>query len=373
MAKLSHRVLVLSPFAPASARGNAVTARRTVTRLEQSGATVRLVQADPGLVEAAIAEFKPDVLHGVHIGHTLTGLGGNPDQLPNLPIVLTFGGNDLFEDLGVAPDREHPGETKAGSVALLERASAVIVATDSQQDRAVALLGSGAAVFFAPRCPEIGFEALPHLAPLIAEARQGREPAVTIAWSGALRHQKRPEWIAPIHQALSAELPGLVTLVAGPAPRDEAERARATELANIPGIALVPPYPGGGPGIGATGTLLAATDAVLNTSRTEGKSNFILEAIARSTPVVAANTPGNRDWLANVATLFDTPEEAVAALGELLRNPTAASELAQRALATTGLERAERAESDALANAHRLALSSLGTPRSEHDPKRPTK
>ena len=357
MAELSHRVLIVSPFAPDSARGNASTARRTATRLQESGATVHLVQANPELVEAALAEFRPDVIHGVHIGRTLTGLGGNPEQLPNLPVVLTFGGNDLFEDLGVAPDDERGGETKSESVSLLRKAAAVIVATDSQQRRAQDLLGARAPIFFAPRCPELGFEPLPHLARLIADARQSAESPVTIAWYGALRHQKRPQWIEPIHRALSAELPGLVTLVAGPAPRDEDERAQASALAAVPGIALVPPFPGGGPGVGATGTLLAETDAVLNTSRTEGKSNFILEAITTSTPVVAANTPGNRDWLTGAARLYDTPAEAVTALGELLVDSAAATAQAQRALIAVNLHGARLAEGDAISRAHQTALA----------------
>ena len=357
MAELNHRVLVLSPFAPSSARGNAATARRTATRLRESGATVRLVQSVPKLVEDALAEFAPDVIHGVHIGRTLTGLGGNPQQLPSLPIVLSFGGNDLFEDLGVAPDNQRSGETKSDSVALLQKAAAVVVATDSQQRCAEDLLGAKAAIFFAPRCPEIGFEPLPQLDQLILDARSSAHPAVTVAWSGALRHQKRPEWIEPIHRALSTKLPGLVTLVAGPAPRDEGERARARDLAAVPGIALVPPFPGGGPGVGATGTLLAATDAVLNTSRTEGKANFLLEAIATSTPVVAANTPGNRDWLGGAALLYGEPPEAVSALNEVLTNPKASKRQAELALNSAGLHNARLAEIDAIARAHQVALA----------------
>lgn len=361
--RLSHRVLVLTPYAPDSARGNAASARRAATRLTEAGATIQMVLAEPAEVAAAIDEFKPHVIHGVHVRHTLRALGGDPHNLPSLPIVLAIGGNDLFEDLGANPDAQDPGQVRPASVEFTRLVSAVIVATEAQRKVAVDLRGSAASVFLAPRFPEIGLEPLPRLQELIRSARNC-EPAVgqqphadaTIAWAGALRKQKRPEWILPIHRALRSQLPSLVTIVAGPAPRNEPELAHAKQLKSEPGIAILPPFPGGGPGVGAVGTLLAATDLVLNTSRTEGKSNFILEAIAEATPVVAANTPGNADWLQGRAKLFDTQEEAVAQILALLSDRVAMEEQAQRTRNWLSETASPELERDALANAHAAVL-----------------
>ncbi len=377
--RLSHRALVLSPYAAGSARGNAVTARRTATRLEQSGATTRIVRANPDEVAAAIGEVKPDVLHGIHVGHTLRGLCGDPTNLPALPIVLGIGGNDLFEDLGVDPSTSscdvRKGETRPASVEFIRLAAAVVVATQAQLDAAAELRGSSAAVFLAPRFPEVGHEPIERLEELILRAaiekpaskdafllegfddtHSGSRPK-TVVWAGALRHQKRPEWIAPIHRALREVFPDLVTVVAGPTPRNESEIAHTDTLAAEPGIALLPPFPGGGPGQGATGTLLASADVVLNTSRTEGMSNFILEAIACATPVVAANTPGYRDWITNQALLFDTKEQAVLNIRSLLSDATKTT--SQAAIATEWLEQtaSTQKECQLLAAAHLLALT----------------
>ena len=380
--RLSHRVLVLSPYSKGSARGNAATALRTATRLEQSGATARIVQVNPDEVATAIRDFKPDVLHGIHVGHSLRGLGGDPANIPALPIVLGIGGNDLFEDLGVDPSTSegeiHNGEARPASIEFIRLASSVVVATKAQYDAAAGLRGSSASVFLAPRFPEVGHQPIAGLEELILRSaaasgkpqgdltykrseqpRPGPRPK-TIAWSGALRHQKRPEWIVPIHRALRSELPDLVTIVAGPEPRNESERAFANVLAAEPGIALLPPFPGGGPGIGATGTLLGVADVVLNTSRTEGMSNFILEAIAEATPIVASNTPGNRDWITNQAMLFDTEKQAVLHLRALLLDASLAK--TQAAIATTWLSEtaSPRAEAAAICKAHEAALSDRG-------------
>ena len=358
--RLTHRVLILSPYVLGSARGNASTARRTASRLEQAGAVTRVVQAIPSEVAQAILDFQPDVLHGIHVGHTLRGLGNDPANLPPLPLVLCIGGNDLFEDLGVNPNQdatgEEEGETRADSVRLIRQAAAVVVATEAQRVTAAQLRGSGTTVFLAPRFPEVGHEPIPKLEGLIASAAGGERTSVLV-WSGALRRQKRPEWILPIHRALRGIFPTLVTVVAGPSPRDESENASSKTLQGEPGIALLPPFPCGGPGHGCAGTLLALADVVLNTSRTEGMSNFILEALAEGTPVVAANTPGNRDWLTTQALLFDTKEQAVELIRGLLESPSKAKAQADLARGWLAETASPEAEAKALSEAHQAALA----------------
>ena len=65
---------------------------------------------------------------------------------------------------------------------------------------------------------------------------------------------------------------------------------------------------------------MRAADVVLNTSRTEGMCNSILEAMLVGTPVVARSNAGNQMLIEHGATglLFESPEELVEAASKLL-------------------------------------------------------
>jgi glycosyltransferase involved in cell wall biosynthesis len=350
-------VLVLSPFELDSTRGNATTALRTAHRLAQAGAEVTVT--GPAELAARLEAGTFDALHLVHAGHAARLLAGLPPELDPtrggapLAVVLTLGGNDVYEDLDQSPAPGIAGGHVDASWDLFLGADAVVASTHVQVEALAPLRGPGPGVFLAPKYPEVGHGPLVGLAGTPVElALAGDHPVVI--WCGALRRQKRPEWLLPIHRGLRRAHPDLVTVHAGPAVEHDDHRALATELAREPGVVRLPLQPTGPEG--SIGTLMAACDLVLNTSRTEGVSNFLLEALHEGVPVLATRCPGNRDWLTDQAALFDTPAQAVElGLGLL------ADDGARRALGERGRRWLERVsdpvrEARVLAEAHQHAL-----------------
>ncbi|MBC8451186.1 MAG: hypothetical protein H8D72_00600, partial [Planctomycetes bacterium] len=173
------RVLVVSPFAAHSGRGNAVTAARVARRLASAGARAEVVHANESFaLGQALREAWPDVLVGIHAGHFSRALdvagvrlgpdGGHFDgQTRHTPaIVLGLGGNELDEDLGVSPGDDERGHVRSASWALFERADAVLVASEYQYELAAERRPGG--FFLVPRYPEIGFGPIEGLAEKLA-------------------------------------------------------------------------------------------------------------------------------------------------------------------------------------------------------------
>ncbi|MDF1798173.1 MAG: glycosyltransferase family 4 protein [Planctomycetota bacterium] len=344
--QLQHRALVVSPFPVETARGNATTALRTQHRLESRGAVVRLVT--PGELQAAIADFAPHVIHGIHAGHFALALERvGPLENVDCALVLTIGGNDLYEHLDLATG-SGPGAHDDAAWDLVVRADAIITNTGAQHAALVERHPRRADIFLAHKYPEVGHARVAGLDSRIG----GRRPVV--GWCGALRHQKRPEWLLPIHRALRTTFPDLVTLAAGPPPTDPAGAELENAMVAEPGVLRIAPFASGT--AGAIGTLLGRCDLVLNTSRTEGVANFLLEALHERVPVLAARTPGNRDWIADQAWLFDSRDEAIELARKLLADETLRTELGSRGRAWLDEHADPELEADVLAAAHRRAL-----------------
>lgn len=340
--RLTHEVLLISPFLPGEARGNGSTARRTRERLESAGAEVRIARTTSRDVRAALAESRPDVIHAVHATHTGRALAGIGD-LP--PVVLTIGGNDVHEDL-------HDPHSLAAD--CLRSAQVCIAATPEEAACAQRLRGdAGERVLLVPRFPLVGHEDL-----------DGAVPSTThpvVAWCGALRHQKRPEWALEIHRALRARIPGLVTRIVGPLPRTAAEAQWDAAIEGEDGMERAPIFANGHGG--SVGAFLRDVDLVLNTSRTEGKSNFLLEAMHEGVAIVASRCPGTRAWVTHgeQAMLYDRPEEAVELVLALLEDGESRRLLGARARQWLLENASPAAERDGLARAHRIALGLGGS------------
>lgn len=327
---MKARALVVSPFAADSARGNATTAARMAARLAAAGAEVELAalpELEAGRLPDAAFLAPEAVLVGVHLAYferALAALGVDPRQprATRPGLMLAIGGNDLYEQLGTSRDGAlFAGDQPLASAALLQRIDALLVASEHQRD-AVLAHTPAAPVVLVPRYPEVGFHALGVERDELQAFLKGAAPVIT--WCGAFREVKRPEWIAPILRGVRASVPETKLLLAGPTPTsgdtDEAE------LQALGGVLRVPPFLSGS--AGSIGTLLAHTTLALNTSRSEGTANFLLEAMHESVPVLASNCPGTRTWAADHAWLFDTPEEAARLAARLLTNPAERARLA---------------------------------------------
>lgn len=321
---MSAPVLVVAPFSGLSARGNRTTAARIAMRLREVGEDVTLTSIDE-LDALDLQRFRtPDAVWiGVHVAHFGTaleraGIAPSAPRAARPGLLLVIGGNDVYELLGT--DRQgapYAAPTPLASAALLHAVDSIAVASEHQRE-AVQAHAPRATVTFVPRYPDVGYAALPiereRLAAFLGTAA-GR--ARVLAWCGAFRPVKRPEWIAPILRGVRANVPDARLLLAGPtpAPGDPIE----AELAALDHVLRIPPFPAGRHG--AIGTLLLHTDVALNTSISEGTANFLLEAMHESVAVVASDCPGTRSWADGHALLFHTIEAAVAGITRLLTKP----------------------------------------------------
>lgn len=101
-----------------------------------------------------------------------------------------------------------------------------------------------------------------------------------------------------------------------------------TLIARLNGVCLLPPLPK--PDVHAA---IQSANMVINTSKSEGTPQAILEAMQLKTPVLVRNVPGNADVVTDYKTglVFDSPEEFVLKAKELLASPMLQQCLTQEA------------------------------------------
>ena len=158
---------------------------------------------------------------------------------------------------------------------------------------------------------------------------------------GGLRFQKNPQLAVEAIRLARSELPNLVLLVAGSGPL-EAEIAAAAG----PGVALLGER-------SDINDLLAAADAILNTSRWEGLSLALLEALWAGKPLVVTDGPGNAEAAGDAGFVVpnDDPRGLAAAIVTLFSEAGLLDDLSRRAR-----ERAETLFSDTRMAAETLPL-----------------
>jgi len=138
---------------------------------------------------------------------------------------------------------------------------------------------------------------------------------------GGLRYQKHPELAVEGVFCARDEVPGLRLFVVGDGPlRKQIDQVQADWLRVFGQRDDVDRF-------------LVACDAVINTSRWEGLSIALLEALWRGRPLIVTDAPGNRDAVGNAGCLVSSPEPtAVAnAIKELFCTPGLPTELGRNA------------------------------------------
>jgi hypothetical protein len=98
---VTHRILLVEPYAEDIPRGNSVAAGRLVTGLRNAGHAVRSVVATRTTLSATLAAaraFRPDVIHAIHAfrsGH----LAAEVAKRLGMPLVVSFRGTDAAQGL----------------------------------------------------------------------------------------------------------------------------------------------------------------------------------------------------------------------------------------------------------------------------------
>jgi glycosyltransferase involved in cell wall biosynthesis len=294
------RVLILAPTALPQITGNAVTVERWRRGLAALGHEVRVVAAEGlerGEFGGHLQDFQPHVVHA----HHLFKAGGLALEVLAIdaPLVASPAGTDLNEDVA----SRQRGEAVER---VLRRARVVLVPAEP------------AATEVARRFPWLRERI--HLAPkaltwlgrapfdLRAEIECNREHVIFFLPAGVRpvkRNRECLEALAEVHRLR----PQVRAVFAGPAldPDYAWEFARALTGRSFARW-LDPIAPS------AMESALRSADVVLNTSRSEGMSNVLLEAVAAGVPTLASDISANRWALANggdgaPAGLFFEPED----------------------------------------------------------------
>lgn len=149
----------------------------------------------------------------------------------------------------------------------------------------------------------------------------GISPDTPVAlFLGRLSYQKNPQLAAEAAAIVREAIPELVLLMAGDGPlRPE------LELLDDEHVRVLGHWPD-------VPALLAAADVVVNTSRWEGLSLALLEALWRGRPLVVTDSPGNPEAVGDAGVVVGQDAEAVAAaVASLLRDPEVLRSAGERA------------------------------------------
>jgi glycosyltransferase involved in cell wall biosynthesis len=307
--------LVVRPGLPPTS-GNVVTARRLCAGLAAAGLESRVIDAD--VLDAEASPGPDEVVHALH-----ARWAGLPalNWAPCSPVVWTFTGTD-FDGGELDALREGARRVRALVVFHDEAAAEVRRALPEAAHRV--------------RVIRPGVELPGGVEPGTPRGDRG----VLFLLPAGIRAVKAPDLavaaVAAVRQAgLEARLQ-----VAGPARDPAFHNGFLTRLAPVPFAAYLGEVPPEG-----MGRLYAQADVVLNTSRAEGLSNAVLEAMASGRAVLATDIPGNRaairhgsdGWLAAPA---DLPSAAV----RLARDPELRTRLGTAARASVAARFSPEAE-----------------------------
>jgi L-malate glycosyltransferase len=279
------RVLILTPKAFPAISGNAVTCERWRLLLTKKGISVEVL-ASEGLAPDAfldhVQRFSPDLIH-VHHAFRAGALLVNPNVIQRhagLTMVTSPGGTDINEDLA-KPDRRD-------TVYKVLQMARIIIAQSPEvvQHFKRHLPALSERIMIVPKTVcWFGDEQYD----LRTAAECGPEDILFLLPSGIRPVKGNLECLEMMRQVYDLR-PKIRFVAAGPAVDVEYAARFEREILDhsvfARWIKTISPA--------AMRSVYRASDAVLNTSLSEGLSNSLMEAIAAGRPVLASNIQGNR-------------------------------------------------------------------------------
>jgi glycosyltransferase involved in cell wall biosynthesis len=242
----------------------------------------------------------------VHAQWAVSGFAASLARpLCSRPLVLTVRGSDLKAAGG--------GLTRWATGRALRSAARVLAVSEDLRSEAVARGAPEEKVRMLPN----GVDLDAFAASDRAEARERlglSRDAAMVLFAGQLAPVKNPLALAAAAGGLAKLEPRVEFHVVGEGPEEEALRARAGELGVSDRVVLHGRRPHR-----EMPAWLAACDMLILPSRSEGRPNVVLEAMAASRPVVASNVGGVSELVDDGRTGILVPAEDDAALTEALR------------------------------------------------------
>ena len=312
--------------------------------------------ASEGLAPESFAEkvqkFRPDVIHAHHAlraGALLTHTCVSAQQ-GGLAVVTSPGGTDINEDLEIPGKRETV-------LSVFQMARVIIAQSPEIIERFNKHLPDlSEKVFFVPKSA-FWFGDEPYD---LRGAAECKPDDILFFLPSGIRPVKGNRECLHLMQRVHAIRPKVRFVAAGP-PIDNDYSARfeqeISELAVFARwIRTIPPA--------AMRSAYRASDIVLNTSRSEGLSNSIMEAIAAGRPVLASDIPGNRPPVLGgegdspAGLLFDrrSAEDFLAKALALIDDPALRSSLGGAGGSRQSRSASTEDEAEGLIAAYRTAL-----------------
>jgi L-malate glycosyltransferase len=349
------RILILTPTAPPSITGNAITAERWRQSLQKKGVSAKVWAAQEMNVTDLLAElesFKPNLIH-VHHASRAGDLLLDHRMMPivrRLPLVVSPGGTDINID-------PHIEDRKQIVTQVYEMAHIIISQSRETSNQIRALFpGFQKQIALVPKA----FSWSGHDACDLREIAGCQNEDILFFLPAGIRPVKGTLECLMTFEKLHAVRPSTKIVFAGPSlhvqytARFEEELKRFHPFAHW--IPTIPPA--------AMRSAYETSDIALNFSFYEGLSNALLEAIAVGKPVLVSNIPGNwwpvlgEDGDRPAGYLFDTrdPEDFIYHALRLIDDKDL-----REAFGRTGQERASRwptpeMEADGLIQTYRMAL-----------------
>jgi len=273
------RILLVTPAARGSRKGNRVTALRWAGQLRALGHRVALAEAWRGQ--------EADVLIAVHATKSHASIARWARERPRAPLVVGVAGTDLYQDLPSSPEARRSLDLATRITVLQPLGLDALPAHVRQRARAI-VQSAHAARPIPP--PPGAFQVC-----LLAHLRAVKDPFLAAA---AVRRLPPASRLTVEHLGAALD-------------PDAAERARRA-MEESPRYRWL----GEAPRARALG-VLAGSQALLVTSRLEGGCNAVSEAVASGVPVISTRVDGSVGVLGpDYPGLF--PAGDAAALRELL-------------------------------------------------------
>lgn len=311
---------LVTPYYFPSVRGNSITVQRIESGLRDHGVEVRVFSLDrrePGAILTALAEDRPDVVHGFHA--TLSGpLVAEAARRLGIPSAITVTGTDVNEDLFDAGR----GPLVRDVLGAVETVVVFHETIGEKIRRAVPAVS--------PKIRVIGQAVLCDGSRYDLRGAAGIHPGDFVFFQPAgVRRVKNIPAVIPWLAELRCRHPELRYVLAGPVIESE-EAARLAELLDGHAWATY---------LGALEhekicAGLSAAQVVINSSLSEGgMSNAVLEAMSKGVPVLAADIDGNRSVITDGEDgfLFASAGEFLAKADRLLDDPALRAVMGHRA------------------------------------------
>lgn len=249
------KIQIITPASATARNGNSITALRWRRILRQLGHRVSLTQRYNGAT--------CDLLIALHARRSAPSIQRFHRQHPDLPLVVVLTGTDLYRDIRTRPDARRSLELATRLLVLQAKGTAELPKRLRAKTRVI-------------------YQSAPRMRRRARLSRNGFKVCVI----GHLRPEKDPMRTAMAARRLPPSSRLRVLHLGSALSQEMKSRARA-ETANNPRYRWL-----GERAHSKTRQLLAGSHLLSLTSRMEGSSNVLCEAVASSVPVVAARIPG---------------------------------------------------------------------------------